>query len=76
MKYIIHEEELEWADNPNIKGGQMVTFFTKEIQGAQATIGMVKLPKGSESPGKTSGGLIREYKGFIKCFAFPGNTTI
>jgi len=50
MKYILHEEDLEWADNPNIKGAQMVTFFTKEEQGAQATIGMVKLPKGSELP--------------------------
>ena len=46
MKYVIHDEELEWGVHPGIEGGNMVTFFTKKEQGAQATIGMVKIPKG------------------------------
>ncbi len=48
MKYVIHEEELEWGNHPGVEGGKMVTFFTKKGQGAQATIGMVKIPKGGE----------------------------
>ena len=47
MKYVIHDEELEWGSHPDVQGGKMVTFFTKKEQGAQATIGMVKIPKGA-----------------------------
>lgn len=46
MKYVIHDDELEWGSHPGVEGGKMVTFFTKKEQGAQATIGMVKIPKG------------------------------
>ena len=46
MKYVIHDDELEWGRHPGVEGGEMVTFFTKKKQGAQATIGMVKIPKG------------------------------
>ena len=46
MKYVIHEEELEWGVHSALEGAEMTTFFTKKDQGAQATIGMVKIPKG------------------------------
>ncbi len=48
MKYVIHEEELEWGLHTALEGAEMTTFFTKKDQGAQATIGMVKIPKGKE----------------------------
>ena len=47
MKYIVYEEEISWQDHPNVNGGKIATFFSKEKQGARATIGMVKIPKGS-----------------------------
>ena len=48
MKYVFHEEEIEWKEHPNVAGGKMVNLFTKENQGSQATIGMAKIPKGQE----------------------------
>ena len=49
-KYLFREDELEWKDHPKIEGGKSTTFFSKERQNAQATIGMVKLPKGQVLP--------------------------
>ena len=50
MKNVLNENELERIDHPRIKGGMSTTFFSKEKQGAQATVGMVKLPKGGMLP--------------------------
>lgn len=46
MKNVFNENELEWIDHPKVEGGKSTTFFSKEKQGSQATVGMVKLPKG------------------------------
>ncbi|MFC1798284.1 cupin domain-containing protein [Thermodesulfobacteriota bacterium] len=46
MKYLIPEEEFEWEDHPMVEGAQSVTLFTRKEHGAQATTGMVKIPKG------------------------------
>jgi quercetin dioxygenase-like cupin family protein len=49
-KYLFREEELEWIDHPKIEGGKSTTIFSQERQGAQGTVGMVKLPKGQTLP--------------------------
>lgn len=46
MQYFFNEDEVEWIDHPRVKGGKSITLFTQKDQGAQATIGMVILPKG------------------------------
>ncbi len=46
MKYLIAEEEFVWEEHPLLPGAQSVTLFSQKEHGAQATTGMVKLPKG------------------------------
>lgn len=50
MKNVFHKEEIDWGPHAKVKGGKSTTLFTKAGQNAQATVGMVVLPKGSELP--------------------------